>query len=112
MVTTIAESIRVELVEKEVFTAELVEKELIKVNLNVIDIIQSDQVLSRFVSCEVPTQLTSKKFQTAYPFDSNTLQVFFNGIKEKHITINSNQTFSLPIDFITGDDIEVCYIKS
>jgi len=39
------------------------------------------------------------------------LQVLFNGLKERNIIVHSTTEFSLPIDSIDNDNIEVSYIK-
>ena len=61
---------------------------------------------------ESPTKITSKQFQTANDFISGSLRVFLNGIKEKYVTVDSNNTFSFDEDVIDGDIIEVNYIKN
>ena len=76
------------------------------VNVTLEEIIQESSVYN-----ESPTKLTAKKFQTTNSFVSNTLRVFLNGIKEKNITIESSNEFSLPIDSNVDDYIEVNYVK-
>jgi len=61
---------------------------------------------------ESPTKLTAKKFRTAYSYKTGTLRVFFNGIKEKLITEDASNEFSLPIDSEETDTIEVEYVKN
>jgi len=104
------------LTEKERIEVEFVEEELISVNINTIDIIDNrDWILAGFINYfvfnEVPTRLTSKRFQAQYNYRSATLQVFINGIKEKNITIHSSKEFSFPINTLTEDEIEICYVK-
>ncbi len=63
---------------------------------------------------EEPTQVTTSRFNTANNFLTGTIRVFLNGIKLKssEVTrINSN-TFELSEPIITGDLIEVNYIKN
>lgn len=76
------------------------------INVTLEDIIQESSVYN-----ESPTKLTAKKFQTANSFVSSTLRVFLNGIKEKNITVESSNEFSLPIDSNVDDEVEVNYVK-
>jgi len=106
------EQLHVELVEKELINVELVEKELLRTDLKTIDILDYyEQTVICDLTIEVPTQLTVRKFQTAFPYISGTLVVFFNGIKEKYITEIDSTTFEFDIDIISGDTIEVLYVK-
>lgn len=105
--------LEVELVERVYFDIELSETDLIDVTLNVVDVIYKNDVISfdSFVCNEEPTQLTSTTFQTAHAYRSGSLQVFLNGIKEKNITEITDQQFSIPIAYVTGDTIEVNYLR-
>ncbi|GAG09424.1 unnamed protein product [marine sediment metagenome] len=65
---------------------------------------------------ETPTavdSLPSAKFETANDFRTDTLQVFLNGqkIHDSEITRHSDTQFSLPLNAIVNDKIEVSYIK-
>ena len=60
---------------------------------------------------EAPTKISNTIFETANPFLTGTLRVFLNGIKEKHIIVESSNRFSLPLEANVDDDIEVNYIK-
>lgn len=60
---------------------------------------------------EAPSQLTVKRYRTAFAFITGTLRVFLNGIKEKYIVIHSDREFSFPIDTVAEDTIEVSYEK-
>jgi hypothetical protein len=60
---------------------------------------------------EIPTKISSTQFQTANDYVAGTLRVYFNGIKEKNITEDSNNLFSLPIAVNLDDEIEVNYIQ-
>ena len=57
------------------------------------------------------TALPSKRFVLSNACKDDTLRVYFNGIREKNITVHSNTEFSFGIDIITGDEITVDYIK-
>ena len=67
--------------------------------------------LKDYIIIEEPTKVTSKKFQTANPFEATRLKVFLNGIKEKYITVLSDTEFEFDIDTVVDDIIEVEYIK-
>jgi hypothetical protein len=69
-------------------------------------------IYNNFIFNEVPTKLNVTQFQTANAYVSGTLTVYLNGIKEKYIIEESTTVFSLPIDSIDDDYIEVDYIKS
>lgn len=102
----------VEFTEKELINADVVEKELININILKIDSIPSAGGSSaNFIYSEVPTQLTSKRFRTAFAFSSGTLRVLFNGLREKNITIHSTTEFSFGIDILITDEILVDYVK-
>ena len=59
----------------------------------------------------MPTKLTVTQFQTSNNFVSGTLRVYLNGLREKFVTIDAISIFSLPIDSVTDDSIEVDYVK-
>ena len=67
--------------------------------------------LAEYLIQETPTKVTTKRFQTSQPYVSTHLKVFFNGIKEKHITEISDTEFEFDIDTETEDIVEVEYIK-
>lgn len=101
------------------FEVDLIEKELVEVNLNVVDIIHEEGTgstgtadLSDLVYNESPTQLSARSFQTANNFQPSSLVVYVNGIKEGTVVIDGSNQFSLDFDIITGDEIEINYIKS
>jgi len=68
-------------------------------------------VYNKFIYNEVPTKLTVTQFQTSNNFVSGTLRVYLNGLREKFVTIDAINIFSLPIDSVTDDSIEVDYVK-
>lgn len=114
---TVQQYISATIVEVESITVEIVEKEPILVTLQTVDMIQDrswvvQTIKDCFVYNEVPTKVNSKKFRADNSFISKTLQVFLNGIKEKYITVDSSTDFSFAVDTITGDEIEISYIKS
>ena len=61
---------------------------------------------------ELPTKVTTTRFQTAFDFIPNTLTVYFNGIKERYITEVSSNIFDFGIDTEVDDIVEVTYIKA
>ena len=68
-------------------------------------------VYNKCIYNEVPTKLTVTQFQTSNNFVSGTLRVYLNGLREKFVTIDAISIFSLPIDSVTDDSIEVDYVK-
>jgi len=68
-------------------------------------------VYNKFIYNEVPTKLTVTQFQTSNNFVSGTLRVYLNGLREKFVTIDAINIFSLPIASVTDDSIEVDYVK-
>jgi len=112
----LTEELKVKIVEYESFDVECVEKEIFNTNLKTVDFFGGREYLLGLITNliiynEIPSKLDSKTFQTEYDFQEDTLQVFFNGIKEKNITVISNNKFKLPINSITNDEIEVNYLK-
>lgn len=104
------------IVEAETITVDLVDETLITVNFTTIDVIQNrgwviETVKDCFIYNELPTKLTAKRFKTVHAFVETSLQVLFNGLKERNITIHSGTEFSLPINSISNDVIEISYIK-
>lgn len=74
----------------------------------------ADIIADEIVFGEAPSNtqpLPSKRFVLANECKQSSLRIYFNGIREKNITIHSNTEFSFGIDIITGDEIIVDYIK-
>lgn len=99
-----------------VLDVEFIEEEIINVNFTTVDVIQDrgyivQTVKDCFIFNEVPTQLTVRRFRVSEVFIIESLQVLYNGLKEKNITVHSTTEFSLPIDSIANDTVEVSYIK-
>ena len=99
-----------------VLDVEFIEEEIINVNFTTVDVIQDrgyivQTVKDCFVFNEVPTKLTVRRFRVSEVFLTGSLQVLFNGLKERNIIVHSTTEFSLPIDSIDNDNIEVSYIK-
>lgn len=68
------------------------------------------------VSNETPSPvsaLPSARFSTANDYMADSLQVFLNGMKihTSEITQHNDTEFSLPLDVLSEDKIEVSYIK-
>jgi hypothetical protein len=61
---------------------------------------------------EIPTQLNLTTFQTAFNYQSGSLEVTLNGLEEEYITEVSPNTFAFEIDILSGDIIQVEYIKA
>lgn len=105
------ETFTVEIIEKELVDIEVTEKELIGIELSVIDVIDTHQL-----RIETPINvnpLPSARFKTTFPFQTDKLLVFLNGMKihTSEITIHSSTEFSFPIDIVTSDKVECSYIK-
>ena len=69
---------------------------------------------SDFIIEEIPTNvnlLPSKRFRLANDCIRDSLEVYFNGLRETHIVFHSDSEFSFLIDIINTDDIVVDYIK-
>lgn len=98
---------------KEYLDVTITEKELIEVELNVIDVLQSREIItvSGLVE-EVPTKLTATRFQTSQVYVTGSLKVFLNGIKVHivDITEESSQIFTIIDSTIIGDVIETEYL--
>ncbi|MHA1787847.1 MAG: hypothetical protein ACTSXT_01340 [Candidatus Helarchaeota archaeon] len=130
------ENFNVEIIQKELINVELKKIDLFLKALNGLTDVNVSDILNKqvlaydsdlgkwvnktiaeilkettFINNEVPTKLTAKRFQTANNYQSGSLHVFLNGIKEKNITEVSSNTFDLPIDSISTDTIEVSYIE-
>lgn len=106
----------VDLYEKQVIEVDIIDKELVNVDINVVDIIEDrgwvgDTVRNIFVQNENPTKINAKQFTTEFEFVAGTLAVYYNGIKEKAITETDSQSFEFPYDTLTGDTVEVSYIR-
>ena len=127
-------TLEVELIEKEIVEVDLIVVDFIPKRKNLTDLedvtitdtesgqtliyrngtwVNEDQVieLNLQIYNEVPTRLTSKRFRISNSMETETLRVYFNGLKEKGIIIHSSTEFSLPIDSIIDDKIEVNYTK-
>lgn len=63
------------------------------------------------VTNEVPSKQTVRQYSLTEEYQSGSLQVFINGLKEKDIIEDSTSRFSFPYDTDTLDNIEVNYIK-
>jgi len=112
----IQEYLEATITESEIIEVEFIEEGIITVNFNTVEIAKNrawvvQTVKDNFIFNEVPTKLTSKKFRADNEYVETSLQVFLNGIKEKNITIHSTTDFSLPIDTVVSDYIEINYIK-
>lgn len=131
------EVLQVQLIEKEVISIELNTIDLISVRSRLSGLVDVDlnnpqdgEVLTynltdkvwenkslgvivgdSHILNETPTQLTVRQFQTSKNYESGTLRVFLNGIKQKNIVEDSSNTFSLVDDTVLGDIIEVNYIE-
>jgi len=115
IITSDNQIITVNLSEKEIFKVELVEKEIVKVNLTVVDILSGvggGFHLDSLVKNEIPSRLSSKLFRLSHCYQTGSLTVYFNGIKEKYIIETSSNEFELEIDTVTDDIIEVDYIRT
>jgi len=78
-----------------------------------VNYIRSSEVLisSEYIFNEVPTEISALVYETANEYESGTLRVFINGIKEKDINETSTQRFEVPYELSVSDTIELNYIK-
>jgi len=104
------------LVEKEIVEVELIEKEIITVNLTSVDILyKTDEVsIPLWIYNEIPTTMTSVKFQLANEYRTGTLRVYLNGIKLNSLdwSETTSTTFTIAKAKLSTDSIECSYIKS
>lgn len=113
------ENITAELVEKEIVSIDLIEKELFSVELYTVDFTKGKTyVRSLLVFNETPTpsaevRASGLPFTLINTYDSGTLQIFLNGQKldKSDVTEITDKTFSISIDTLITDLIEVCYFK-
>jgi hypothetical protein len=87
----------------------------ITVILRTIDVLKSveKEVISGLIQ-EVPTKLSSIRFQTSKPFVTGSIKFFLNGLKEKKadITEISSVIFEIAEAIASNDDFEIEYIES
>ena len=92
----------------------LSETEIITVSINSIDVVHylEKQVVSGLIQ-EVPTKLSSIRFQTASPYVSGSLKFYLNGIKElqSELTEISTTIFEISEAILIDDDFEVEYTE-
>ena len=139
MTTNITRDLTVDIIEKELITVDLHTADIATKNLGGLknvtitnpadnDVLAyeastqiwinkelSDIIIdSEFVFGEVASNvaaLPSKRFSINNACKQSSLQVYFNGIREKNITIHTNTEFSFGIDIIDSDEILVDYVK-
>ena len=105
--------IDVQIIERDLVNVDLQDRELINIDFTLIDRVSGGGTTGTtdLVENETPNQLSSKQFQTNFNYQSNSLKIYFNGIRETHITKDSANTFSFLVDIIPSDDITIDYIK-
>jgi hypothetical protein len=86
----------------------------ITVILRTIDVLKSVEktVVSGLVQ-EVPTKISSIRFQTSKPFVTGSIKFYLNGLKEKQseLTEISTTIFEISEPILTIDDFEVEYLE-
>jgi len=96
-------------------TAIIKEKEIVTVNFKVLDVIQYYRKYIETNTIKEQAIMVSdfptKDFETSLVFVPGTLSVFLNGLRERYLTVTGDKTFSLPIDAINGDTIDIEYIE-
>jgi len=60
---------------------------------------------------DLSLQIPGDVFTTTYDFQSTTVEVYVNGIKEKDKTILTDKSFQLNPSLESGDDLEVKYLR-
>jgi len=98
----------------DTITATLLEKEIISVKFTVVDILNYvEKEIVRGLIQEVPTKLSSIRFQTTKPYVSGSIKFFLNGLKEQKsdITEISTTIFEIVEAILITDDFEVEYTE-
>lgn len=60
---------------------------------------------------DLSSQIPGSNFTTVYKFQSDTLEIYVNGLKEKQITILTDNSFQLNPTLESGDELEVKYLR-
>ena len=110
------DNINVTITEKELINVDFAEKEILNVIFNQVDRIGSFTKLQIAIQeiliySEAPTKRSAILFETINTYVAGTLRVYFNGIRENHITETSTTSFTMPIDTVIGDEIVIDYVK-
>ena len=92
----------------------LSETDIITVSINSIDVLNyvEKEVVSGLIQ-EVPTKLSSTRFETSHTYVPGSIKFFLNGIKEKisGITEISSTIFEVSEPILSYDDFEVEYVE-
>lgn len=84
------------------------------VNKPFIATVDPDQFVQGEVPTPTPPVLSTDKYTTAENFETDTLEIFLNGLKllPSDFTIYAPNQFSIVIDTISSDVVTVNYIKA
>lgn len=108
------DTISVNFIEKEIIKADFLEKEIITAELITVDVLHyiETQCVSGLIQ-EVPTKLSSVRFQTSEPYVSGSVKFFLNGLKERKADLTEISTTIFEISEAIADDdtYEVEYVE-
>lgn len=109
--------INVTIAEEQPINVAIVNQETIKVTvdgysfLNDVETKIKEYLIPETYPNGTLTRIDSKTYETSNNFVSSRLKVWWNGIKEKYITVLSDKRFQFEVDIDNSDPVEVEYIK-
>ena len=94
----------------------LSETEIITVSINSVDVLnylEKTVVTGGTLINEVPTRLSTVRFQTTLPYVIGSIKFYLNGLKERKadLTEISSTIFEITEAVIAEDDVEVEYLE-
>ena len=108
------DTITATLIEKDLIKVNFIEKEIISAKFTVVDVLNyvEKHIVSGLIQ-EVPTKLSSIRFQTSKSYVTGSIKFFLNGLKEKQtgITEISSTIFEVSEPILSYDDFEVEYVE-
>jgi len=114
MASSYVDTISATLIEKDLIKVTFIEKEIVSVKFNVVDVLNyvEKHIVSGIIQ-EVPTKLSSVRFETSHTYVTGSIKFFLNGIKEKQsgITEISSTIFEISQAILIDDDYEIEYVE-
>lgn len=108
------DTISATLIEKDLIKVSFIEKEIVSVKFTVVDVLNyvEKHIVSGLIQ-EVPTKISSVRFETSHSYVTGSIKFFRNGLKEKKsdITEISSTIFEISEAVLLDDDIEVEYVE-
>ena len=108
------DTITASLIEKDLIKVNFVEKEIVTAKFTVVDVLNyvEKHIVSGLIQ-EVPTKLSSVRFETSHTYVPGSIKFYLNGIKEKisGITEISSTIFEVSEPILSYDDFEVEYVE-